>query len=75
VERKRWNATGMNTRDSHAALSGAVVAIEKKFDVGDEEADHPLDARLSPKEKVNCHCWMTPVVDEAFETEELWTGR
>lgn len=77
VGAKQWNITGINTRPTHAALAGKTVAIEQKFNVGGNGADHPLDPSLPPAELVNCHCYLSPVVDEDFEVnvEGLWEGQ
>ena len=77
VGSKEWNATGVNTRDSHLELNGTVVGITEKFDVGGTAADHPLADNLPASEIVNCHCWMSPVVDERFavEPERMWLGK
>jgi hypothetical protein len=76
VEAKQWNATGVNTRDSHLALNGAVVPMDAAFDVDGQAAKHPLDPKLSPDETVNCHCWLSPVVDSDFEVDpaRIWEG-
>lgn len=76
VTRKRWNILGVNTRDTHAALSGVEIGIEEQFDVGGYPADHPLDPRLPAKELVNCHCWLTPVVSDDFQLDpaRIWEG-
>jgi SPP1 gp7 family putative phage head morphogenesis protein len=77
VEGKQWNILDQNTRPSHQALSGAIVKVDDKFDVGGFPADHPLDPKLPPEELVNCHCWLSPVVDEDFEVnaESIWEGQ
>ncbi len=78
VQRKRWNATGDNTREDHAELSGEEVAIDKKFLVGGtNEADHPLDPNLPASELVNCHCWVSPVVSDDFklDPQAIWRGK
>jgi hypothetical protein len=40
-------------------------------------ADHPLDPRLPAHELVNCHCWLSPVVDDDFEIDpgHVWEGQ
>ena len=77
VAGKQWNILGSNTRPTHAALAGAVIAIDAKFDVGGFAADHPLDPKLPPEELCNCHCWLSPVVDEGFEVDpaNIWEGQ
>jgi hypothetical protein len=76
VQRKRWNILGANTRPTHEALDGVEVAIDEEFDVGGYPADHPLDPSLPAAELVNCHCWMSPVVDDTYQIdpERVWTG-
>jgi hypothetical protein len=77
VGSKRWNIQDVNTRDAHLALSGVVIAMADQFDVGGFEGDHPLDPKLPASELVNCHCWMSPVVDENFQLDpaNLWEGQ
>ncbi len=76
VGRKQWNATGNNTRDSHLKLHGVIIDIDQKFNVGGSPADHPLDESLPAAELVNCHCWLSPVVDEDFDIDprNVWRG-
>ena len=76
VQEKRWNITGVNTRPTHADLSGAEIGIADKFDVGGSAADHPLDPTLPPEELVNCHCWISPVVSDDFQLDpsNIWEG-
>ncbi len=76
VQEKRWNITGINTRPSHAELSGAEIDIADKFDVGGSPADHPLDPTLPADELVNCHCWVSPVVSDDFQLDpsNIWEG-
>jgi hypothetical protein len=73
---KRWNCTGVNTRDAHAELGGESIGIDEKFDCGGYAADHPLDPSLPADELVNCHCWVSPVVSDDFEIdpERIWEG-
>ena len=77
VGRKKWNATGVNTRDSHLALAGAEVPMDQSFKVGESRGDHPCDPGLPPDELVNCHCWLTPVIDDSFEIDPqgIWEGQ
>lgn len=76
VTAKQWNTLDVNTRPSHAELAGAVVGIDQKFDCGGFAADHPLDPKLPASEICNCHCWLSPVLDEGFEVDptKLWEG-
>jgi hypothetical protein len=77
VGRKKWNATGVNTRESHLALAGVEVPMDRAFQVGDAVGDHPCDPGLPPEELVNCHCWLTPVVDDSFDLDprSVWEGQ
>lgn len=76
VVRKQWNILGRNTRPTHEALDGVQVGIDEKFDVGGYEADHPLDPSLPPEELVNCHCWLSPVIDDDYQIDpsRIWEG-
>lgn len=77
VKGKQWNILDMNTRPSHIVLAGAVVGIEDKFDVGGNPADHPLDPKLPPEELCNCHCWLSPVLEDDFQVDpaNVWEGQ
>ncbi len=77
VTRKRWNILGRNTRPTHEALSGVEISIDEKFDVGGFEADHPCDPSLPAEELVNCHCWLSPVVDDTYTIDptRIWEGQ
>jgi hypothetical protein len=76
VGAKQWNILDMNTRPDHLELAGAIVAIDQKFNCGGFAADHPLDPNLPPHELCNCHCWLSPVLDENFEIDpaNVWEG-
>jgi hypothetical protein len=81
VTGKRWNVRGVNTRPSHQDQAGVEVAIDKKWKLVSEdgsvhEAAHPLDPNLPASELVNCHCWMSPVIDDSFDldTSKIWEG-
>lgn len=76
VTRKRWNILGVNTRQSHQELDQVDVGIDETFDVGGYAADHPLDPALPAGELVNCHCWLTPVVDDEYQLDpsKIWEG-
>jgi hypothetical protein len=77
VARKQWNILGANTRPTHAELSGVQVGIDEHFVVGGFEADHPLDPQLPAEELVNCHCWLSPVVDDEYtiDPSRIWEGQ
>lgn len=76
VTGKQWNVTGDNTRATHEELSGVTVGMDQPFDVGGNLADHPLDPTLPAEELVNCHCWLSPVVNPDFEINpnSIWEG-
>ncbi len=77
VTGKRWNITGVNTRDAHAELAAETIGMDEKFDVGGYPADHPLDPTLPADELVNCHCWVSPVLSEGFQIDpsRVWEGQ
>ncbi len=50
-------------RASHVALSGTQKGLNDFFDVEGELARYPRDTSLSAKQRINCHCTTTPVVD------------
>lgn len=77
VGAKQWNATGVNTRETHLDLNGDIRPIDTPFNVGGSPADHPLDPDLPPEELINCHCWLSPVVDENFAVDpnRIWEGQ
>lgn len=76
VMRKQWNILGRNTRPTHEALAGVQVDIGEKFDVGGFAADCPCDPSLPAHELVNCHCWLSPVVDDEYQIDpsKIWEG-
>ena len=53
VETKIWSATFQNTRDTHAALDGEEVPMDRPFSNG---LMFPGDRTGSPSEIVNCQC-------------------
>jgi hypothetical protein len=77
VTAKEWNITGDNTRPDHIELEGTVIGIHEKFDVGGSPGDHPLDPSLPADQIVNCHCWLSPVVDDDYELDpnNIWEGQ
>ena len=84
VQAKQWNIQNVNTRPDHVEIAGAVVGVHQMFALdpdgmngGPFAADHPLDPRLPAHELVNCHCWLSPVVDDDFEIDpgHVWEGQ
>jgi hypothetical protein len=84
IQAKQWNILNVNTRPDHLDIAGAIVGIDQKFALdpdgangGPFAADHPLDPSLPPHELVNCHCWVSPVVDDDFEIDprHAWEGQ
>lgn len=70
---KKWNSTLFNNPDSrHEHLNGVVVDIDKTFNVNGEPGRFPHDGALSPGQRMNCLCWLTPNDDGADNV--LWTG-
>lgn len=60
--KKQWLATlDGRTRHSHAALDGATVDRDKKFDNG---CMYPGDPNGRPEEIYNCRCTMIAVLDD-----------
>lgn len=52
-----------NTRDSHAALNGVVIAENEKFrTIWGNELRYPGDPSAPAKEIINCHCVLIPDV-------------
>lgn len=67
--KKQWLATfDGRTRHSHAALDGATVDRDKKFDNG---CIYPGDPNGKPEEIYNCRCTMIAVLgDEPYENAQ-----
>lgn len=55
---KEWQ-TGPKARDSHAAMNGETVLIDKRFSNG---ADWPGDDSLSPDESCGCNCTTSVII-------------
>lgn len=71
VQGKRWNISGNNTRDSHSSVppNGQVVALGEYFSLGSgARASHPGDSTLEPADRVNCQCFLSPVLQTFFST-------
>ncbi|EWH19809.1 phage minor head protein [Bacillus haynesii] len=65
---KKWRHSGgkkNNPRENHMALDGTVIGVNEEFTIpgSGETCVHPRDSKLSAKERVNCHCVLSPVVD------------
>jgi hypothetical protein len=77
ITRKQWNILARNTRPTHEVLAGVQVGIDETFDVGGFAADHPCDQSLPAEELVNCHCWLSPVVDDEYtiDPSRIWEGQ
>lgn len=56
---KQWIARLINTRDSHIAVNGEIVAAGEDFSNG---LEYPGDPRGSAEEVINCHCYEKPMV-------------
>ncbi|MBR0581302.1 phage minor head protein [Bacillus altitudinis] len=82
VTGKRWKHSGgkkNQSRDSHVQLDGTIIPLDEEFEIpgSGERCMFPRDTQLTPKERVNCHCAIGPVVDplilglSAEEKEEI----
>lgn len=55
--RKEWvSVNDDRTRDDHAEVSGTAVALDEKFQVGDDMMDGPGDPSASAENVINCRC-------------------
>lgn len=71
---EQWIATDDDrTRDTHADVNGAVVAVGETFTVGSEELAHPGDPTGALEEIVNCRCTIVPVFADELTDDELET--
>ncbi|MEC0714471.1 phage minor head protein, partial [Bacillus haynesii] len=79
---KKWRHSGgkkNNPRENHIALDGTIIGVNEEFTIpgSGETCIHPRDSKLSAKERVNCHCVLSPVIDNnilglsAEEKEEI----
>jgi len=69
VTGKTWlhsGPRGINPRDAHVALNGTTIDVNEKFNVNGHDASYPRDTNLPASERVNCHCTMSPSVDESI---------
>lgn len=61
---KKWTARMVNTRDTHASLSGTKVLQNDAFITSDGNAlMFPGDTSAPPEEIINCHCVMITDVE------------
>ncbi|CAI6292044.1 putative protein YqbB [Bacillus subtilis] len=68
VKKKKWRHSGSkknNPRENHLDLDGTVIAVDEEFQIprSGENCMFPRDPNLSAGERVNCHCVLSPVVD------------
>lgn len=66
VEGKTWlhsGNRGINPRKTHVALSGTTIEVDQDFDVNGFSAQYPRDTNLPAKERVYCHCVLSPSVN------------
>lgn len=55
--KKKWITTGdSKVRDTHRAINGNVVDIDKNYRVGGSWGMYPGDPNMKPKEIINCRC-------------------
>jgi hypothetical protein len=69
VTGKTWlhsGPRGINPRDAHVALNGTTIDVNERFNVNGHDASYPRDTNLPASERVNCHCTMSPSVDESI---------
>ncbi|MCY8330762.1 phage head morphogenesis protein [Bacillus spizizenii] len=68
VKKKKWRHSGgkkNNSRENHIDLDGTVIGVDEEFQItgSSETCMFPRDPKLSAGERVNCHCVLSPVVD------------
>ncbi|MEC0570721.1 phage head morphogenesis protein [Bacillus spizizenii] len=68
VKKKKWRHSGgkkNNPRENHIDLDGTVIGVDEEFQIpgSSETCMFPRDPKLSTRERVNCHCVLSPVVD------------
>ncbi|MCY8311375.1 phage head morphogenesis protein [Bacillus spizizenii] len=82
VKKKKWRHSGgkkNNPRENHIDLDGTVIGVDEEFQIpgSGETCMFPRDPKLSAGERVNCHCVLSPVIDNeilglsADEKEEI----
>ncbi|ASB88426.1 MULTISPECIES: phage head morphogenesis protein [Bacillus] len=68
VTKKKWRHSGgkkNNPRENHIDLDGTIIGVDEEFQIpgSSETCMYPRDPKLSAAERVNCHCVLSPVVD------------
>ncbi|RJS56732.1 phage minor head protein [Bacillus subtilis] len=68
VKKKKWRHSGgkkNNPRENHIVLDGTVIGVDEEFQIpgSSETCMFPRDSKLSAGERINCHCVLSPVVD------------
>ncbi|TXK63272.1 hypothetical protein FVD40_02720 [Bacillus subtilis] len=68
VKKKKWRHSGgkkNNPRENHIDLDGTIIGIDEEFQIpgSGETCMFPRDSKLSAGDRVNCHCVLSPVVD------------
>lgn len=69
VTGKMWRhsgAKGIKPRPHHVLLSGTTIEVEEYFQVGGSMGLFPRDTNLPAKERVYCHCVLSPVIDKSI---------
>ena len=63
VQGKQWNISGNNTRESHELTQGQRVTLGANFILGSgNTASNPGDTSLPPEDRVNCQCFLSPII-------------
>ncbi len=63
VATSEWNISGINTRETHELMvAHDPVELGGYFTVGSGRAQHPGDSSLPAEERINCQCFLTPVL-------------
>ncbi len=80
---KKWKHSGakkIKPRETHVAMDGTVAGVDELFLVDGEFGMYPRDTTFSAKNRVNCGCVLSPVVDNHItglspeEKEEIRQG-
>lgn len=72
VTHARWrHSYGVKEpRHNHQMLDGVEVEKGELFDLGSESCLYPRQPSLSAKERINCHCWLEPVVNKEYTDDD-----